>query len=133
MSPLLTSSIESLRPGDLQGFFEGWPRPPTPEQHLELLRRSDERLLAVEAGGEVVGFITALTDGVLAAYIPLLEVRREWRGRGIGTLLARAMLERLDNYYMVDVVCDGDVLPFYERLGLERWTAAIRRRRHARP
>jgi hypothetical protein len=28
---------------------------------------------------------------------------------------------------VIDIVCDDDVLPFYERLGFTPWTAAIRR------
>ena len=34
---------------------------------------------------------------------------------------------------MIDLVCDEDVLPFYERLGMIRWTAAIRREHAAVP
>lgn len=123
----LSTSTAGVRPEDLEGFFEGWPNPPSAETHLALLRGSSEVVFALEPGGRIVGFITAITDGVLAAYIPLLEVRSEWRGKGIGTRLARTMLTHLERYYMVDVVCDRDLLPFYERLGLRPWSAAIRR------
>lgn len=37
------------------------------------------------AAEQLVGFVTALTDRVLSAYIPLLEVRADRRGRGIAT------------------------------------------------
>ncbi len=30
-------STEGVEPGDLVGFFEGWPAPPSPERHLALL------------------------------------------------------------------------------------------------
>jgi ribosomal protein S18 acetylase RimI-like enzyme len=114
-----TSSTESITPDQLAGFFEGWPNPPSPETHLRLLRQSDEVVLAVdEAAGEVLGFITAISDGVLAAYIPLLEVRPAYRGRGIGTALVRRMLDRLDDLYMVDLLCDPDLQPFYAGLGM---------------
>jgi len=33
---------EGLMPEQIQGFFEGWPDPPSPETHLRLLANSDE-------------------------------------------------------------------------------------------
>lgn len=37
------------------------------------------------------------------------------------------MLERLRDRYMIDLVCDEDLVPFYERLGLTRYGAMIKR------
>ena len=78
----------------------------------------------------MVGIVSAVGDGVLAAYIPMLEVLPDYQGRGIGSELVRRLLERLRDRYMVDLVCDEDLVPFYERLGLARHAAAmiIRRR-----
>ena len=56
----------------------------------------------------VVGFVTAVSDGVLSAYIPLLEVLPEYQDRGIGSELMRRILEQLDDLYMVDVLCDAE-------------------------
>lgn len=108
-----------IRPEQLDGFFEGWPAPPSPQDHLRILEQSSHVLLAVDRGsGQVVGFITAVSDGVLAAYIPLLEVLPGWRGRGIGTELARRMLKRLKGFYAVDLLCDPGFQSFYARLGM---------------
>lgn len=123
-----TDSTEGIAPDQLVGFFEGWPHPPSPETHLRLLRQSDEVVLAVdETSGDVAGFITAITDGVLAAYIPLLEVRPAYRGRGIGTALVRRMLDRLDDLYMVDLLCDPGLQPFYAALGMRPATGMMLR------
>lgn len=104
------NSTEAITPAQLDGFFVGWPNPPTPETHLRLLRNSDAVVLAVDtATGQVVGFITAITDGVLAAYIPFLEVLPAYQHRGIGQTLVRQMLERLQDLYMIDLLCDADV------------------------
>ncbi|HET7037993.1 MAG TPA: GNAT family N-acetyltransferase [Thermomicrobiaceae bacterium] len=125
-------SAEGLAPAELTGFFQGWAQRPSPETHLCLLRQSDAVVLAVErASGRVVGFITAISDGVLSAYIPLLEVLPEYQGRGIGSELARRMLARLEPLYIVDVVCDPELQPFYERFGLRPAQAMIRRNRAA--
>lgn len=123
-----TDSTAGITPDQLAGFFEGWPNPPQPETHLRLLCRSDEVVLAVdEVSGEVVGFITAISDGVLTAYIPLLEVRRAYRGRGIGKALVRRMLDRLDDLYMVDLLCDPALQPFYAALGMHPATGMMLR------
>src|SRR5437867_3224685 len=108
---------DDVDPTQLAGFFEGWPSPPSPEKHLAVLRGSSHVVLAEEAG-EVVGFVTAISDGVLAAYVTLLEVRAAWRGRGVGTELVQRLLAQVESLYMVDVVCDPDLIPFYERFGM---------------
>ncbi|HUZ01853.1 MAG TPA: GNAT family N-acetyltransferase [Thermomicrobiaceae bacterium] len=123
-------SADGVRPEQLRGFFVDppWPNPPSPETHLRLLRGSDHVVLAVDdAGDRVVGFVTAVSDGVLSAYVPLLEVLPDYRGRGIATELMRRLLARLEGLYMVDLVCDPELEPFYTRLGLRPARAMVRR------
>lgn len=107
------------------GLFEGWAAPPTPAEHLSILRNSSHVVVARDDAGTVVGFVNALSDGALAAYIPLLEVLPGHRHRGVGTELVRRLLERLHGFYMVDVMCDDDLLPFYARLGFVPARGAI--------
>jgi GNAT superfamily N-acetyltransferase len=116
-------------PDDLAGFFVGWPSPPTLDRRLELLRRSDAVSLAYDERS-LVGFATAITDGVLAAFIPFLEVLPSHHRQGIGTRLIERLLAQLDDLYMVDVVCDAPLEPFYARLGFTTLDRAmgIRRR-----
>jgi len=79
----------------------------------------------------VVGFVTAVTDGVLAAYIPLLEVLPEYQRRRIGEELMRRVMERLDGLYMVDLLCDPNMDAFYSRFGMKPAHAmAVRRYEH---
>ena len=112
----------------LSGFFVGWPQPPTPARHLAILRGSSHVITAAQ-DDVVVGFVNALSDGVMAAFMPLLEVRPAYQGQGIGSELVRRMLDVLGPLYSVDVVCDPDVAPFYERLGLQRLTGMAWRNR----
>src|SRR5262249_47495895 len=101
------------------------------ECRLDLLLGSDLASLAFD-GSKLVGFATAVSDGVLAAYIPFLEVLPSHQGRGIGTELVRRILDRLDDLYMVDVVCDASLEPFYERLGFLKLDRGMGLRRRDR-
>jgi ribosomal protein S18 acetylase RimI-like enzyme len=112
-----SDSAAGVEPKQLQGFFVGWRNPPSPERHAEILRGSAHVVLARD-GDAVVGFVTAISDGALSAFIPLLEVLPDHQGRGIGTELMRRMLARLDDLYMVDLCCDAELEPFYRRFGL---------------
>jgi ribosomal protein S18 acetylase RimI-like enzyme len=124
-------SPESVSPHQLQGFFVGWPNPPSPEKHRELLEKSDVCLLAMdETTSMVVGFITAITDHVLSAYIPLLEVLPSYQGQGIGAELVRRMLEKLNNLYMIDLLCDLNLQPYYERFGMKPASGMFLRNYH---
>ena len=124
-----TDSSKGITADRLAGFFVGWPNPPSPETHLQILAGSDEIVLALDdETGNVVGFITAVTDGVLSAYIPLLEVLPEYKGRGIGRELVRRMLEKLSAFYMVDLVCDPELMSFYTQFGMQTGTAMMLRR-----
>ena len=75
----------------------------------------------------VVGFITAITDHVLTAYIPFLEVRKEYQSRGIGAALTKKMLARLHKFYIIDLACDPEVQDFYKKFGMKKYTAMIMR------
>ena len=119
-------SVEEITADQLHCFFVGWPNPPSPEVHLRLLKQSDEVVLALDAAnGNVVGFITAITDRILAAYIPLLEVLPAYQHQQIGKTLVQKMLERLSSYYMIDLSCDPELQPFYEQFGMRHATGML--------
>lgn len=126
MTITFQSDLQGITAERLQGFFVGWPRPPAPATHLRILQGSAHVELAIDdRSGQVVGFINAISDGVLAAYIPLLEVLPAYRGQGIGATLAERMLARLEHLYAVDLLCDADVQPFYARLGMRPGAAMM--------
>jgi len=81
-------------------------------------------------GGLVLGFVTAISDGVLSAFIPLLEVLPERQGQGIGSELVRRILAELEDFYMVDLVCDPELEPFYRRFEMILLSSMGIRRRH---
>lgn len=112
----------------LRGFFVDWPNPPSPQTHLKLLENSSNVVIAVdEQSKQVVGFITAISDGVLSAYIPFLEVLPAYKNRGIGKELIKRMLDELSNIYMIDLCCDDDLIPLYEKFGMIRSNGMLMR------
>ena len=115
-----TDSLASITPDHLRGgFFAEWSRPLTPEIHLRTLHGSDAVVLALDdATGNVVGYVTMLTDGVLSAFIPNIEVLAAYQGQGIGSELMRRMLDKLSRIPNIDLMCDPKVQPFYARLGM---------------
>jgi ribosomal protein S18 acetylase RimI-like enzyme len=121
-----TDRLDGITPDELTGFFEGWPNPPSPETHLRLLHGSSEVILAKE-NSQVVGFITATTDGVLSANIPFLEVLPTHRNQGVGKELVRLMLLKLNDYYMIDLTCDSALRQFYLSMGMTALTAMVKR------
>lgn len=131
-----TDSLAGITPAHLHGFFVGWPNPPTQVQHLDSLRQSNHvwlaRLEDIDPASSiqapVVGCINALTDGVLSAFIPQLEVLPAYQHRGIGSNLLQRMLSTLDTLYAIDLICDPDVQPFYARMGGRPWSGMVWRR-----
>ena len=120
------TALDGIAADMLSGFFLGWPDPPSPETHLAVLRNSRFIVLAVDRDAQrVAGFISAISDGVLSAYIPLLEVLTEYQGRGIGTELVTRMLAQCEDLYMVDTTCDPRLQHFYARCGMQPSTGAM--------
>lgn len=123
---LYTNSLEGISADMLTGFFDGWPNPPSPQTHLTLLKNSSKVIIAIdEQKNKVVGFITAISDGVLSAYIPLLEILPEYKNQGIGKELVNRMLNSLEDIYMIDLCCDNDLVPYYKKFGMHQTNGMI--------
>jgi ribosomal protein S18 acetylase RimI-like enzyme len=114
-----TSQLTGIKPEQLKGFMSGWRKPLTLEQHLQVLKNSYRVFLAIdEDTNQVVGFVNALSDGIQAAFIPLLEVLPAYQGKGIGTELMRLMLAELKHIISIDLTCNPETQAFYKRVGM---------------
>lgn len=126
------NSLENIDDTNLKGFFVGWPNTPSSKKHMELLKNSDFFWLAIDdTSNNVVGFITAISDNVLSAYIPLLEVIPDYQGNGIGSQLVTRMLNSLSHLYMVDLVCDEPLINFYKQFDMFKSQGMIIRNFHS--
>ena len=122
-----TSNINDITPKELEGFFVGWAKPLTIEQHFNHLTKCTHFIAALE-DDRVVGFVSAFSDGIACAFIPMIEVLPKYQKRGIGSELIRRMLEALKHIGIVDLMCDESVQDFYERFGMKKLTGmGIRR------
>ena len=123
-----TDNLAPVREDMLHGFFAGWPRRPSARQHLAVLRASYRSVVAIDDAHErVAGFVNMLSDGVLTAFIPWLEVLPGYQGQGIGSELMRRILEGTERFYSVDLVCDEPLVPYYARFGMRSASSALLR------
>lgn len=95
---------------------EGWSAPAErPGEVLRAWQRSWPALVAV-AGDSVVGFLRALSDGGVTAYVAELLVAPDWRGQGIASALLDAS-HRLCPGSRLDVLAPEASGAFYARNG----------------
>jgi N-acetylglutamate synthase-like GNAT family acetyltransferase len=121
------TTADGLTEDQLTGdFFEGWLDPPSPATLLRILQSSDHVVVAAR-DEKVIGFVTALSDEVISAFITLLEVVPEEHNKGIGHSLINQLLDDIGDIYMVDLVCDVNLSRFYAELGFATTTGMSRR------
>lgn len=88
---------------------------------VERMLAGSDLVLSATAGGALVGFVRAITDGVYRAAIFDLIVDPSWRGRGLGVeLIERAHAHPvLAGCRRVELICVEEMVPFYEKRGYE--------------
>jgi GNAT superfamily N-acetyltransferase len=129
-----TDDPASVSEDMLPGFFVGWPQRPSASQHLAVLRASYRCILAIDdTSDRVVGFVNMLSDGILTAFIPWLEVLPGYQGQGIGDELMHRILAGTERFYSIDLVCDEPLIPYYTRLGMATASSALLRHPAALP
>ncbi|MHB0865555.1 MAG: GNAT family N-acetyltransferase [Minisyncoccota bacterium] len=128
MSVTYSTKKADLADLEVTGFFEGWSNKPDESILRKSIENADHIVLAIDTEKKkLAGYITALSDSVLAAYIPFLEVEKSYQHKGIGHTLVSKLLEQLSHLYMIDLVCDKELADFYSEAGFESWHAMIKR------
>lgn len=90
--------------------------------------KNSYRFVLAKHENNVVGFVNALSDGLKFAFIPMLEVLPEYKRRGIGTKLLNILFEELKNIQNIDLTCDKELQPFYEKFGMVKSCGMVLRK-----
>ena len=119
------NNIENIFPEMVTGFFSpgGWKEYPSPEKFLKILENSQHKILAVDDERNIVaGFINAVSDKILTAYIPLLEVLPEYQNKGIGSLMMDIIETRAKKEGAIEIALDtaegaAHLIRYYKKRG----------------
>lgn len=127
-----TDSLESVASADLQGFLAHWDFTPPDGSLHAMLAASTKIILARDSESSTIcGYVAALSDGIVCAYISAIEVRPDYRQRGIGTELLHRMTEQLA-VYGTYLSCAPAMVAFYESAGFSRVAGMAKRNTPAR-
>ena len=126
--------IHHIQPSELASAHEllaqnGWrSRVGNIEQFASLVEASQVADVAV-LGGQVVGFVRAITDGQSNGYLSMLVVAPDHRRRGIGrSLVLHALGSNTQVTWVLRAGREG-AAEFFAKLGFERSSLAMERRR----
>jgi len=124
--------IDLLRGIDLAGALrlqepERWNQ--TVHDWTRLLRLNPDGCFAAFSDGTLVGTVTVITYGTHLAWVGMMLVAQEYRGRGIGKRLMRTALAHCQQRQIATVKLDATPAgrPLYDSLGfvpeceIERW------------
>ena len=120
-------NLNGITPNMLDGFCVGWSNPLDGNELYEALHNSFKFVLAVKKN-KVIGFVNAISDKVRFAFIPMLEVLHEYQGAGIGKELMKQLFIQLEDIKNIDLICDKDLQPYYEKLGMIKYTGMVIRK-----
>ena len=79
-------------------------------------------LVARNEENTIVGVLFGITDFAYWLFVTDLGVAREYEGQGIGTALMKKAHETAggEKDIAIYLVANGDAIPFYEKLGMEK-------------
>ncbi len=68
---------------------------------------------------KLIGFLDVVSNSVTDAYIQDVIVNPDFQGKGVGTNLMKLAIDKLieDNIYMISVLFEEPLLPFYKKFG----------------
>lgn len=117
--PVRPDEIESLR------VAVGWDR--MEGSYGTILPKLYAYYLVREESGNLVGFLSVLSDGVGDAFLLDLMVRPDHQNRGIGSALVKEAIRELKSAGVkcVQVTFNPELEPFFRRFGFHIFRAGI--------
>ena len=86
-------------------------------------------------GRALIGFARIVTDGPFRAYVEDVAVDERMRRQGVGTTILERLLDEATDIDIVSLLCEAELVPFYERLGFRPASQVVlhRRRGYGQP
>ena len=95
------------------------------QQLLQAMQNSYYSVYAY-ADHQLVATGRVISDGVINAYLCGLGVRSEYRHRGIATHIVNMLAGHCkENYLHIQFFCEGELVPFYEKLGFYKFAEGM--------
>jgi GNAT superfamily N-acetyltransferase len=99
-----------------------------PRETQDRLIDEAARVVGLYDGERQIGFCRAATDGVSFVYLADVYVLEEYRGRGLGEELVRAMIEEGPLAGLKWLLHTADMHPLYRKLGFDTPGAKVMER-----
>ena len=107
----------------------GWAhRVADPDAFRQLVANS-QRAIVAALDGTIVGFARAICDDISNGYLSMVVVEKQYRRRGVGRALVRAVMGSDPRITWVLRAGRPEELPFFEKLGFVASTVAMERNR----
>lgn len=97
----------------------GWSSAEKPDQLMPALRNSDA-LVTARISGKLIGLGNAISDGSLVVYYPHLLVHPDYKEKGVGRAMIKALQKRYRSFHQQILTADRDAIGFYKAMGFER-------------
>lgn len=112
--------IKIFTEAELENLFlsVNWSSGKYPDKLVKAMKNSDSVISAWD-GDKLIGFINALSDGVMTAYFHYLLVNPDYQAKGIGKTLVTKILEIYEDYARKVVIAYKTEIEFYQRCGFE--------------
>lgn len=100
----------------------GWENYTRNPQMLECAYENSFLKIAAFEGKQLIGMVRVVGDGASVILIQDLLVHPEYQRKGIGSQLMRAVLERCEDVYQIELMTDNTekTILFYQSLGLKK-------------
>ena len=124
--------IERIAPEMQQEFFllysgEWWTTDRKFDDVMSMVRHSDLVLGCCASNGKLIGFARVMTDYIFKAMIFDVIVDPDFRGLGVGKAVVDRIVghETLRSVASFELYCPERLIPFYEKLGFAKGSAAL--------
>lgn len=121
-----TSEIEAAR---VLLANNGWAHRVADLDAFRQLVANSQRAIVAVLDGTIVGFARAIRDDISNGYLSMVVVEKQYRRRGVGRALVRAVMGSDPRITWVLRAVRPDELPFFEKLGFVPSTVAMERNR----